>query len=140
MANAPYKYFDKPILIHPNEFVIVPEYTSFFECDVFCKYNLKDNLWYEWIGCDKDINLRFHTCALNTAHNILYILNSNDNLVTINLDTKKHEVIAGNAAIGGHASSTIIDNAFHIIGGKNSNKHLLWNDSQNSLLLFMNLR
>eukprot|EP01084_Bolivina_argentea_P148481 259566_1 len=122
--------FSKPIVINNEEFIVakVKYYSSPDEWYGILKYNANTKQCIKWIEYPSDIidATTWHTLAFDNETKIVYIFGAESSLITLNLNTKQFKIYKNNPECGAFASSTVINNTFHIIGGDRTTKHLMW--------------
>eukprot|EP01084_Bolivina_argentea_P127029 224743_1 len=91
-------------------------------------YNLQTNKWNIRVILDNNSNYKLCAAALNNQ--LLYLSDQNAYVTTINLSDKTVKKLAKHPhEIGYHSTGFIINDEYHIIGGKHNNEHLKWNST-----------
>lgn len=137
MGNIGVKYFANPILLNENDIVIAPWNGD----DCFkqtakglLKYDISSKKWNnKYIKYTKQCKrISYHTLSVNHTSKELLIYGVESTLFIIDLaKNNSYKQIIEMSKInnfGIDPASAIIDGAFHLIGGNNNNKHLVYDD------------
>eukprot|EP01084_Bolivina_argentea_P203696 347847_1 len=116
--------------ISHSEFITVP-YTHNANVPSECyiqKYNSVTNKWTRLIKYSSNLQTSCNSVAFNKYTQEIYLFGIYPKLIKIHLKTKQIKIIQTNKSFGALPMSIIIDGTYHIIGGTQNNKHLIWND------------
>ena len=91
------------------------------------KYNTITNTWSKWISYIDTMSSNIHSMAMTKDKTMIYIHNSQQEVIKINIKTKEIEVNPVRED-GANGVALCIDNEFHIIGGWNHCSHKKYND------------
>eukprot|EP01084_Bolivina_argentea_P300847 518858_1 len=123
----PFKYFDKPLLLNDNEFIIVPQSYTGFRSDGIYKYNIDVNQWIKILRYPPDFTSSYHSICLDKENQLIYVCNVEDKILTFDLNAKKQTQQELHLNVGSHPKCIYINNMVHSIGGSGNNKHYIYN-------------
>lgn len=132
LKSAPLGHFSKITPMDSKKFLAIPLNNSSYKSDGIYAYIISQNKWIRSLKYGKNHWLSSIAPSFNQQTNKLYIAQFvQNNLSIIDFTTMKWKSI--NCPYLSHcdgAKCIIINNEFHLIGGKRSNKHLLWKEDK----------
>eukprot|EP01084_Bolivina_argentea_P134410 237097_1 len=114
------------IMINEDEFIIAEKRNGLYV------YNKRLDTFHLLLSYPKLVTVHDHNICYDCQSNIVYLFCNEDELITMNLNTKTTEInngtdVCGNP-IGQYPSILILNESeLHIIGGSDNIRHLLWN-------------
>eukprot|EP01084_Bolivina_argentea_P111226 198525_1 len=123
----------KPILVNNNEYIVAGQ-------TALHKYNINQKEWSEYIKYPESIKLNCSTIsiAMNHRDHKIYICQGSSQLLMINTQTKKSEIIDtelnNTLSIYGDTKLAVIDSELNLIN--TSCKHLIFDDTTKELKEF----
>ena len=114
LSKFPFICFAEPININNKEIIIVSSTTK--NGNGIYKYIINKDKWQNIIKYPSDLKNTGPTSAFNKNSNILYIFNTEQNLLQIELNNNNWNIIQPNPFnIGYDSRSIFINNTYHII-------------------------
>ena len=120
--------FAAPIRISNDEFILATKARG------ISKYNIISKKWrHKYIAYPKQYRVLMDPiCAYNKKNHILYLYDGYKSgiILKINVITKQIHIIKNKLSTLKNAKLIYIHKQLHVIGGRNNNKHLIFNESQ----------
>eukprot|EP01084_Bolivina_argentea_P292670 503206_1 len=113
--------------LNENEFIICPAVNNPWNTLKIAKYNSKTDKWTDIYTHKERVRSVDNSIAFNSGKNLIYIYNSESKLTIIDLNSKGFMNCPINTKYdSSHGSSFVINDEYHMIGGNNHTKHLIW--------------
>eukprot|EP01084_Bolivina_argentea_P125834 222893_1 len=127
LKRFPKQYRSNFVMLNGSEFCSAPSNTKSGQKGFgIYKYNHQLNKWISFFKYPNQFELPVKiSLSINHNTNQLYLFDGSESLTIINIKTKTFETETNFEHIGLHSQSLIINNTYHLIGGKHKTFHYI---------------
>eukprot|EP01084_Bolivina_argentea_P264519 448094_1 len=139
VSECPCRYISSALQINRSEFVVVPSTTvsllSNTHGDGIYKYNVKQDQWIKFFEYEQGFVSTFVSAAFDEGSKLIYICNSEHELLEFNLITMSMKLLMKSMVIRGFINMICVNGIVHLIGANLNtvNKHYIYDKNSNLL-------
>ena len=132
LPSIPWPFPGRPLVLNNNEILLVPQKLGYSNSDGIYKYMIDEKQWINIVPYAKEFWTKYHGVALNNDdkdNSMIYICNA-DNLVIVDINSKKFKEVKYNTTIGQHPRCIYAHNQLHVVGGSANFKHIVYDEKE----------